>query len=280
MAASTRFFVPRMELARAESGVAAFADSGTGYQAMDNNPDFGIKYNATGGGFLSVDVEDSASVNTVGYTLNWAGMWCRNPAVMFGAGAGSGFLKIWSGTDPAYIVISNRGQKNFSAITETQHIAARTIADQTDRFWLIEVSGTTSIFDVGIVWVGQYFDINARFNYDAPDTSAIFNSQTRLVSGRILSRNMASRPIRRWVRRYELIDDTDMQAIRDVYALARGSHVPFIMSDDIDNAEEGWLVRFAASTDAGLNEREIVNGLWNVDLLLEEIAFVPEGANF
>ncbi len=279
MAASTRFFVPRMELARAENSGAALEGSSSGYQGMDYNPDFGVKYSTSSNGGVSIDIEDSATANSVSYSLTWGGMWCRNPSDMFGSGK-AGSLTIFSGTDPTYASVTNRGAKTFVSIDSDQHICARTITGQTDRFWILSVGGASDIFEIGLLLIGQHFDINARFNFDTPDTYAFFNSQSRLPSGRILSRNMASRPIRRWVRRYELIDDTDMQVIRDVYALARGSHVPFIMSDDIDNAEEGWLVRFAPSADAGLNEREVANGLWNVDLPLEEITFVPEGANF
>lgn len=271
---ATRLFVPRMSLADPNTNPAYAPNEGR--EAVDYNPDNAVVSASLSYHQFIWDIDPFSGSGAARFSCNWAGMFVTRPSVFADTGKQ---MHVRTADNPTYTSETLRAVKGFGDNTTEQPILIGTFAATTDRYWMLELQQGGSLFlRMGLWFAGTYFDIEARWNNDTPDTTGFFNRTQEIGGGRHYSRSGTSGGVKRWVRRFEDISGVDMQALRDAHALAHGSHVPFIMSDNPDNAAEGYLVRFDESADrSGLGEIRIASDLWAVDVPLVELPWLREG---
>ncbi len=251
-----------------ETAAGQFPSDAKGWELLDNNPDNSI----TSSG---VAPEIRINMGETGYPgRDFAGVWFPDgvPA--------SGTLDVKGGTVSDYSSPTILVAITLSAIGSGKPMAVRSFSfglDVNRQYYQFVFASLPSTTAFGLAFVGKKREIEAQWNWGAVSTQREVNVSATTPSGRVLSRNMVSVGQRIISRRWEFIDATDALAIRNAFADARGSHVPFIITDGTDDPEDGYLVRFA---DDQLDEVEVANGLWNVQINLIEVPYITPGEVF
>lgn len=272
MATISSFWIPRLWYAVMETAAGQYASDAKGTQLLDNNPDSHIV--SSSATTLTIRCDVSAGTPTNPLVNLWGGVWVFNPADQFPDASAN--LAIKATTESDYSSLTTlEGTISFNDNTSVQHILGEDFAlDTTRRYYQFEFTNLPAAIDLGMIFIGGKRNLEVRWNWDAIETTLMPAIQTRLPGGRILSRGLTQKGYKRFIRRYELISDTDINVIRAVWNEAKGPHVPFILTDNGDDPEDGWLVRFAQET---LGEVEVANGLWNVTLRMDEVPYIPDG---
>lgn len=272
---STKFYVPRMLWASNETASVAPASwtDGNGHNAFDYNPDSLSQATTAGSGsralFMDLD-PTKAGTSVVGYSLTFAGAVIRDWDVEWQAG----LLQVLSGTVKWSPSTGRTG--NLSILDgQTNGIVMGEFNPTSDKYWQVHTPKFPSVgLRVSMFMVGSVFSIPVRWNWEPAMSQRAYNTETELPDGRVLSRNLRSETFTTEVRTYELVDDNTLGTILQAHRAARGRHFPMIVVDDGLPFSFGRLMRFASNDP--IEYTEVVSGLWNVRVPLQEVPRRPD----
>lgn len=286
----SRFFVPLMGTPRAFSAASGNLEGDVeGHEALDFNPDFGIKTKVAVSNpsflFDRENVGGGGSVTDGGIDAIICHL--RNAQDFYEVSGNS--VEVVSALNSTFSSgVTNHGSSGFFVFNDAQpNIPRQWTGLDTNRYWRLDFT-LTKPADIGLVMGCRVYDIPYRHHWEGLDTEQAFNTGVLMPSGIYHSRSeLTTTP---WgsvvdtdsghrfvVMRFDVLDDTGIAMIRDIYDRLRGSHFPFLVN--IERAAGGFyhLARLPRSADAGLGERRMQKGLWTVDLPIEFLNRVPWG---
>lgn len=279
--ARTMFFPMKMATANAISIAPALEGNANGDEYLDFNPDNGIK-TKDGTPEPSADIDRDALATSGSVTDGGSKavmVYLKNPADFTGEPLSK--IRIESDDNNAFASPAWRGNIPLGSLSADNPIAVFQIGLTFHRYWRFQFQSLQAQADIGILGVGWYYWITPRHVHEQVDTVAQFNSGITLPGGTHFSRNERSVGSRRVTLRFEMITEADIDVLRAVYVVTRGSHFPFFAvidgADSPNPLYDARLFRFAPQVDGGLMETQIAYDLWTVDMPLEEIRHTPDG---
>jgi len=280
----TRFWVPLME--RTRLYVADSASEGSYHNLMDSNPDT----RAIGAAAWDLATQiyvDSLNNNNRAY--NWIGFFIRNYDT-YGGGLsltvyGTNSPPNWGGSI-IYETATISSDKHFPLII-------RALSQSYEyRYWKFDLFRSGEIIEGGLFFIGRYYDLTPRWNWDSADTPGFFLDVARSFGGRVHTNLAGNYSHRQIVRTYENISTADVTILRNIWEDTKGGTYPMLITDDIPstgwshassvaNSKTSKLVRFNHQPDGDgrvtLGETETQSGLWNVTLYMEELPWTGTG---
>ena len=284
-AIATRFWVPMMWRARVINVVATYA--GSAHNLLDYSPDSNCIYYPNAYRLLTLFDLDTLDNNNI--APNSVMFFIRNGASFTTAKD----LKVSvSPGDGSWLEIVGSGGYNKISAANSYPLVLWDIGTLLPyRYWAIELSKPGESIEGGMIWVGRFYNLTARWNWGSPTDQGYYNQFAASRDGRILVEG-GGNGAAVYQRHYEGLNDNQIAAIQGAWDTTMGGRYPMVITDDIPasgwynsggtaNARTSRLVRFRHPPDGEGNVKlgavEVQCGLWNVILYLQELPWTGEG---